>query len=230
MTDAFETLKSLLSLGGPIVVILFVVSIFSLAIILLKLWQFISASVGSPRKARALLRRMRAGGTDVGGQNYLDQSNASAGAVVLAASLKARGGLDRTAIEEEVNCYATERLHDLQSGFRLLDSISQIAPLLGLFGTVIGMIDAFQQMQGAGSNIDPALLAGGIWVALLTTAAGLVVAMPVSLVLTLLETRLENERVAIETLVSQVLSPLNESRTAKPVALGYPVASAAHAH
>ena len=60
----------------------------------------------------------------------------------------------------------------LEGGFRLLDTIGQTAPLLGLFGTVLGMIDAFQALQEAGQAVDPSLLAGGIWVALLTTAAG----------------------------------------------------------
>lgn len=54
--------------------------------------------------------------------------------------------------------------------------------------------------------MDPSLLAGGIWVALLTTACGLAVAMPVSLLLTWFETRIENERVAIETMTATVLS------------------------
>ena len=57
---------------------------------------------------------------------------------------------------------------------------------MGLFGTVLGMIDAFRALQAAGDAVDPSVLAGGIWVALLTTAAGLGVAMPTSLALTFL--------------------------------------------
>ena len=53
-----------------------------------------------------------------------------------------------------------------------------VAPLLGLLGTVFGMIDAFQQMEMAGNNINPSTLSGGIWEALLTTAVGLSVAIP----------------------------------------------------
>ena len=67
------------------------------------------------------------------------------------------------------------------------------------------MIEAFQKLQGAGNAVDPSLLAGGIWVALLTTAAGLALAMPVSLVVTFFEGLIENERVAIETLSSAVI-------------------------
>ena len=54
--------------------------------------------------------------------------------------------------------------------------------------------------------MDPSLLAGGIWVALLTTAAGLAVAMPVSLILTWFETKVEDERVAIQTMTTELVS------------------------
>lgn len=53
------------------------------------------------------------------------------------------------------------RFARLESGFRLLDSVAQLAPLLGLFGTVLGMISAFQALQAAGAQVDPSVLAGG---------------------------------------------------------------------
>jgi biopolymer transport protein ExbB len=60
----------------------------------------------------------------------------------------------------------------------MLASIASIAPLLGLFGTVLGMIEVFQKLAALGGRADVALLSGGIWVALLTTAFGLLVAIP----------------------------------------------------
>ena len=59
-----------------------------------------------------------------------------------------------------------------------LEIISQTSPLVGLLGTVIGMIDSFNQLELGGSVVDPSVLAGGIWTALLTTAMGLIVAIP----------------------------------------------------
>ncbi len=56
---------------------------------------------------------------------------------------------------------AESRFAQLEGGFRFLDSVAQLAPLLGLFGTVLGMIDAFQSLQAAGDQVDPSLLAGG---------------------------------------------------------------------
>ena len=59
-----------------------------------------------------------------------------------------------------------------------LEIISQTSPLIGLLGTVVGMIDSFNQLELGGSVVDPSVLAGGIWTALLTTAMGLIVAIP----------------------------------------------------
>ena len=89
------------------------------------------------------------------------------------------------------------------------------------------VIEAFRNLQAAGNTVDPSLLAGGIWVALLTTAVGLAVAMPVSMALTWFETRLEDERVAIETLTAAVLAGTPGER--REPAAG-PVAERSHAH
>jgi biopolymer transport protein ExbB len=204
LTNAIETVTSLAELGGPVVAIIMAISAVSLAVILLKVWQFFRMGVGRraraekavslwlegrPREALALAREGR---------------SASARAVAIAIHHTGEGRA-RPEIEERITRDVTERFHDLQSGFRLLDAVAQVAPLLGLFGTVLGMIDAFRQLQTAGNAVDPSILAGGIWVALLTTAAGLAVAMPVSLVLTWLESRIESERVAVETLTADIL-------------------------
>jgi biopolymer transport protein ExbB len=73
---------------------------------------------------------------------------------------------------------AREELEQLRQGLRLLELTAAVAPLIGLLGTVFGMIEAFQALETAGSRVDPAALSGGIWEALVTTAAGLVVAIP----------------------------------------------------
>ena len=83
-----------------------------------------------------------------------------------------------------------------------------MAPLLGLFGTVLGMIDAFRALQAAGDAVDPSVLAGGIWVALLTTAAGLGVAMPTSLALTFFESRAARERARIDLALESLFHPM----------------------
>lgn len=218
----FDTITSLLALGGPVVAILMALSVFSLTLVIVKLIQFHRERVGSHGRARDALdawtkqERSRAIG--------LAESHPSAvsDSVATAMRLAARPDVPPSVVEQEVARTAQLGLHGLQRGFRALDAIAQVAPLLGLFGTVLGMIEAFRQLQAAGNAVDPSLLAGGIWVALLTTAMGLAVAMPTQLMLTWLETRVENERVAIETMATSVITARltgpsgSEARSAVP--------------
>ena len=80
------------------------------------------------------------------------------------------------------------------AGLRVLDMTAQTAPLLGHFERVLGMIDAFCTLQYVGSTADPSELAGGIRAALMTTAAGSVVAVPVSFLLSWFDGRLARRR------------------------------------
>ena len=207
MNSLRESVGFLVGQGGPVVAVLLALSVVAVALILLKLHQFWVERVGRYGPSREALHHWLHG-------RFADAEKALAGdrsavSLALAAAMRMeKARAQKPAIEEEVARIALVRLHGLQRGFRALDAITQIAPLLGLFGTVLGMIEAFRQLQGAGNTVDPSMLAGGIWVALLTTAVGLAVAMPVSLLLTWLETRVENERVAIETTLSGFLGHL----------------------
>jgi len=206
MQTAIDQITSFLKLGGPVVSILLVLSVFALAIILIKIVQFSFERVGFHKTAHHAEALWRSGHH----LQALDVSKNKKGLVDQANTLTMECLIQRRAckqeIEEAVSVMASQRLHEMQRGFRAMDSIAQIAPLLGLFGTVLGMITAFQKLQEAGNSVDPSILAGGIWVALLTTAVGLAVAMPVSLALTWFETRLDNERVAVESAVGNLLN------------------------
>ena len=87
---------------------------------------------------------------------------------------------------EEAERIANFQLVRLRRHLRTLEVIATISPLLGLLGTVIGMIAAFQQLQQGSGAVDPKVLSGGIWEALLTTAAGLVVAIPATVMFNIL--------------------------------------------
>ncbi len=81
----------------------------------------------------------------------------------------------------------------LASRLQLLATIGNIAPLLGLLGTITGMIKAFMVIQQTGGKVDAAALAGGIWEAMLTTALGLAVALPVMMAHSYLVSCVESE-------------------------------------
>lgn len=86
---------------------------------------------------------------------------------------------------------AGELIRKMEVSLRGIATVAALAPLLGLLGTVIGMIRAFMVIEGQGTNVSPALLAGGIWEALLTTAAGLTVAIPCLMFHNLFQGRIE---------------------------------------
>ena len=96
-------------------------------------------------------------------------------------------------------------LRQARTGFRLLELIVTAAPLLGLLGTVLGMIDAFQAMQASGDAVNPSDLAGGIWVALITTAAGMVIALTAMVIHALLDSQVESLRYRLECVATDAL-------------------------
>ena len=80
--------------------------------------------------------------------------------------------------EKEIETLLQKKYLSSQKFLPSLEIIAQVSPLIGLLGTVIGMIDSFNELELGGSLVDPSILAGGIWTALLTTAMGLIVAIP----------------------------------------------------
>lgn len=200
MSGLMQSLRQVADLGGPVVLLLIAVSVITLTVVLYKLWQFSSAGVGRHRALQEAVAAFDRG--DRSGARAALERSTSYLAPVVDMGLSA-GRPDAARLQAE----AETRFARLEGGFRFLDTVAQLAPLLGLFGTVLGMIEAFQAMQAAGAQVDPSALAGGIWVALLTTAVGLAVAMPTSMVLSWFEARMDAERVTAERAIATLLTP-----------------------
>ncbi len=99
---------------------------------------------------------------------------------VLSRAIDARD-LDREMLESVLVSATDEEVRKLSAYSQLMATIGNIAPLLGLLGTVIGLIKAFMVIQEMGGKVNASVLAGGIWEAMLTTALGLAVALPTML-------------------------------------------------
>ena len=201
----------LIDLGGPVVALLIGISVLVLALILVKLWQFHRLRIGRHGSARAVLRRWLETRDRRVLADIADDPNPSARVLAGAVSGLIRAGSNPSAaqlqvVREDIERLASSLLAEMRQNLRGLDAAAQLAPLLGLFGTVLGMIAAFQELQGAAGQVDPSDLAGGIWVALLTTAIGLMIAMPASLVLTWFESRISREQLAMEDVATSVLT------------------------
>jgi biopolymer transport protein ExbB len=206
LNDGVEQIRAIMEMGGPVVMLLAVLSVLSLTVILYKLWQFSWLGIGRHKRARKALSFWRQG-QQVEAINLLSKGKAPVSVVLLHAM---RGQLFHSEkgnlIREDVERVALRSLSKTRFLLRFLETVGQISPLLGLFGTVIGMIEAFQRLQQAGATVDPSVLAGGIWVALLTTAVGLAVAIPASLFADWFSSRVEREQEVIEELVTSVLT------------------------
>jgi biopolymer transport protein ExbB len=182
-----DALTQFLDRGGPTLWLISALSVLTVALILWKVWRL--ALVGAwSGSATAQAVALWADG----------QAEPALATVAGRRSLRARlahaamsACLDATLTEaqarEETERRARADLGQARSGLRALELIAAIAPLLGLLGTVLGMIAAFQTLQEAGARADPSALAGGIWEALLTTAAGMAVAIPAGVALTWFE-------------------------------------------
>ncbi|MBD3373827.1 MotA/TolQ/ExbB proton channel family protein [candidate division KSB1 bacterium] len=84
----------------------------------------------------------------------------------------------REEMKDSIEAAAKTEVFKLERNLGILGTIAAIAPLIGFLGTVTGMIKAFMKIQSLGGNVDASVLAGGIWEALITTAAGLSVGIP----------------------------------------------------
>ncbi|UMA66206.1 MotA/TolQ/ExbB proton channel family protein [Roseivivax marinus] len=205
LRDAAPEQLGLLFDGGPVIWLIAALSILTVALVLWKAWRLalIGAWSGGRRAERAVA--MWESG-DVESARRLLSGRRTCRAVLARSAMDSFRDphLSAEAAEQETVRVAKRLMARLRSGLRPLELIATIAPLLGLLGTVLGMIAAFQALQEAGSRADPATLAGGIWEALLTTAAGMAVAIPASAALTWFEAVADRLRHEMEDLATRL--------------------------
>lgn len=160
--------------GGVVMIPIGLCSVLALAIILERLWSLREGQIlprGVVDRIEALVRK-----GDLDGAKSLCEGARSSYARIIHAGLH-NAGHRRAIIKELVEEAGRQEVVHLERYLNLLGTIASISPLLGLLGTVFGMIDLFSVITSGGVG-NPALLAGGISEALITTAAGLVVAIP----------------------------------------------------
>lgn len=178
-----QALIEFLERGGPTLWLIAALSVVMLALILWKIWRLARMGAWSGAATKRAVALWLQGDRDGALNALAGRASLRARLALVAISARCDPKLNDSAAREETARHAKADLAEARSGLRALELISTIAPLLGLLGTVLGMIAAFQALQEAGSRADPAALAGGIWEALLTTAAGMAVAIPASMAL-----------------------------------------------
>ena len=201
----------LVELGGPVALVLLLFSVLGLSVAFVKLWQFWGLRIGDTNFINQTIRAWQSG----------DQKKALAFventkhpvAKVLFSACSRHGGASSDLNREETLRVARSQLEGMRSYMRILEVIAALSPLLGLFGTVLGMIKAFQNLELAGNNVDPSILSGGIWEALLTTAIGLAVAIPAVLLVNYFDRIIDRTRHQMEDAATQIFVA-TESSTA----------------
>ena len=199
----------LISKGGPVMFILLGFSIFAFAIIFIKLIQFFSAALTKTNKIEGVLSKLNGSNAKKLLSEIQKIKSPLARIIEVVIVTKGDKRFDKESRQAEISRIISLEVRTLENYLGGLEVVASISPLLGLFGTVLGMIKAFLNLEKAGSQIDPALLAGGIWEALLTTAFGLAIAIPALAAYRLFENKIDNTRDKINDVVVRSNTLLN---------------------
>ena len=184
----------LLTKGGPVMFILLGFSVLALFIIILKLIQFSIVRVSNTNSIDNIISKLNKTNAKKLLSDIQKIKNPIANIIEVVIITKHDRRFNRESRESEISRISSIQIRNLENFLCGLEVIASISPLLGLFGTVLGMIKAFLNLEKAGSQVDPALLAGGIWEALLTTAFGLAVAIPALTAYHLFENKISNTK------------------------------------
>jgi biopolymer transport protein ExbB len=149
--------------GGPVMYVLLALSVVALAIIGLKLWQFTKARLGALGFVDSVMAHIKAGRIDDAELELRAVPNPIARVLEESLAAALEPGLAAEDREARVARAGSTQIRKLEGGLRTLEIIGNLSPLLGLLGTVMGMIAAFAALEAAGAKIQPGLLAGGIW-------------------------------------------------------------------
>jgi biopolymer transport protein ExbB len=177
MSEVYEFLAK----GGWLMIPILGSSVIGLAFFLERLWALQRAKIVPPRFVEVVKKMLRDKRFDEA--EGLCQTNEAPIAAMLEAGIQ-HAGQQRDVIKEVMLEKGEREMFFMERFTNALGAIATVTPLMGLLGTVVGMISVFQRVvnqAGAGGVVDAGALAGGIWEALITTAAGLTVAIPVYL-------------------------------------------------
>ena len=166
--------------GGPVMIPIILGSILGLAIIIDKLWMLYRMRMDAQAFTDKVIEKVRAGKFDEA-MNLCVNNYTHPVAATLKTGIEKRG-LAPQEMERVLERAGNSQVKDLERHIGGLISIIGIEPLLGFLGTITGLIRAFMAWEKAGANITVSALAAGIYEAMITTAAGLIIAVPYYLI------------------------------------------------
>ena len=199
-----ESFFTYIDKGGIIFTSLFALSIITIAIVTLKIIEIYFLRKHDFSKFYSLLLADKNNNINDIREGFIDTLPKPKQRIILSLLDLISSNNSKIDIEKEIDLLRNKEFKQIYSFLPSLEVISQVSPLVGLLGTVIGMIDSFNELELGGSLVDPAILAGGIWTALLTTAMGLIVAIPALVSHYFLEKKINDLMDDFETLISKL--------------------------
>ena len=195
--------------GGPLMYLILLSSIVSTAVFFERLYHFKRASVKLPVFLTSL-KELIVKKQYLESIRFCADSKGPVPSVLKGGLVKHDDGRDR--VKEGMQDNMVNEVARLEKNIPIIATISHITPLLGLLGTVLGMIKAFIVIQAKGGMVNPADLAGGISEALITTAAGLVVAIPSYMAYSYLVSRVHNFAFDMEKSATEIADLLEKAK------------------
>ncbi len=209
MIDTFISGIELMGKGGVMMYPIFLASVIAVAIIIERL-MFFKKCNENPDDIFTAIKDLVRDDKQVGAVGSSESTEGPVSRMLKVGLLARKEPLWK--LEEKLTVNGQEEIHGLRKNLRGLEVIATISPLMGLLGTVLGMVKAFNKVAQYKGQVDPSLLAGGIWEALLTTAAGLAVAIPVVIMLNYFERKVEAISFLLEKYGQYLVHHLHEER------------------
>lgn len=198
----------LISAGGWLMLPIVVSSVIAVAIVIERLWTLRSSKVAPPSLLGQVWRWVKEGQLDSVKLKTL-RADSPLGEILAAGLANSRHG--REIMKESIQESAGKVIHEMERYLSTLGTIAAITPLLGLLGTVIGMIDVFSAIMAQGTG-NTGAFAGGISKALITTAAGLTVAIPALFFHRFLMRRIDELVIAMEQEATKLVEVIQGNR------------------
>ncbi|MFH1309109.1 MAG: MotA/TolQ/ExbB proton channel family protein [Candidatus Omnitrophota bacterium] len=198
--------------GGPLMFLILLCSVIAFAVVLERLWHLWRARIDTEGFMEAIAETLKRNKI----MTAIDKCNVMPGPI--AQILKAgilKHDRPRSEIKEAIEDAGLHEVPRLEKNLGVLATIAHVAPLLGLLGTVTGMVRAFQvieQKAGVMTPVNPGDLAGGIWEALITTVAGLAVAIPTYVAYNFLVTKVDGFVLEMEKSATDLVNILGAKR------------------
>ncbi len=196
--------------GGPLVYLIILCSIIAVAVVIERLWHLYRARINTRDFLGELSKNIKRNKI-VEAIDICDRTPGPIAYTLKAGILK--HDRSKEEIREAVQGAALDEVPRLEKNLSVLATIAHITPLLGLLGTVAGMIMCFKEIQvkaSAFNPINPGDLAEGIWIALITTAAGLTVAIPSLVAYNYLVSRVNNFVLDMERAAASLIDILSQ--------------------